>query len=182
MKFNPDIIKTNRKTIAIEVRPDGKVTVRAPMNMSFKDIERFVTSNSDRIQKMIDRQNARTADALPKYTAEELARAAETAKRIIPPRVKYYAQLIGVTYNDINIRTPKTRWGSCSSKGNLNFNALLAFMPPEITDSVVVHELCHRKEMNHSKRFYAEILKVMPDYHERERWLKANGYKYLQRL
>ena len=65
--------------------------------------------------------------------------------------------------------------GSCSSKGNLNFNCLLMLAPPKVLDSVVVHELCHRKEMNHSKRFYAEVLRVFPDYWAQDKWLKENG-------
>ena len=184
MKFNPDIIRSERKSLSIEVRPDGKVTVRAPLRMSYREIEAFITSHSDKIEKMIEKQNGRLAEAsaLPPYTEEELREAKERALKEIPPRVAYYADILGVTYGKITIRTPKTRWGSCTSKGNLNFSALLALMPPEIMDSVILHELCHRKEMNHSKRFYDEILKIMPDYYERDRWLKDNGYKYSSRL
>ena len=182
MKFNPDIIKSARKTLVIEVRPDGKVTVKAPYSVSYKEIEDFIMKNSDKIEKLMEKQRGRSENALPKYTEDELAFAVKRAKEIIPPKAEYYASLLGVTYSKITIRTPKTRWGSCSSKKTLSFNALLAFIPEEIVDSVIVHELCHLKEMNHSKRFYDEILKVMPDYRERERWLKTNGYKYTSRL
>ena len=80
-----------------------------------------------------------------------------------------------MTYGRVSVRCQKTRWGSCSSKGNLNFNCLLMLTPDGVIDSIVVHELCHRKVMNHSGRFYAEVLKVMPDYAEHHGWLKEHG-------
>ena len=93
----------------------------------------------------------------------------------IPGRVKYYAYIIGVTYGKITIRNQKTRWGSCSSNGNLNFNNRLLFVPKELVDYVVVHELAHRKEMNHSNAFWNVVEKYMPDYKERRQWLKEHG-------
>ena len=78
-------------------------------------------------------------------------------------------------YRKFFLTSAKTRWGSCSSKGNLNFNCLLMLAPAEILDYVVVHELCHRKEMNHSKAFWAEVEKVLPDYRESVKWLKEKG-------
>ena len=80
------------------------------------------------------------------------------------------------------IRRQRSRWGSCSSKGNLNFNCLLLLAPPEVFDSVVVHELCHRREMNHSERFYAEVLHVFPEYWQWNRWLKENGKLLMARM
>ena len=97
------------------------------------------------------------------------------AKRVIPVKVKKYADIIGVDYGRITIKMQKSRWGSCSSKGNLNFNCLLMNAPDEIIDYVVVHELCHRKEMNHSPRFWAHVEEVLPDYKERRKWLKDHG-------
>lgn len=82
----------------------------------------------------------------------------------------------------ITIRSQRTRWGSCSSKGNLNFNCLLVLFPPEVIDSIVVHELCHRKHMNHSPQFYAEIEKVFPEYKKWHKWLNDNGGLYMERL
>ena len=86
-----------------------------------------------------------------------------------------YAKKIGVTYGRITIRCQRTRWGSCSEKGNLNFNCLLMKVPEEVLDYVVVHELCHRLEMNHSPRFWSEVEKIFPDYRAREKWLRENG-------
>ena len=117
-----------------------------------------------------------------KLTAEEIRALAAKALEVIPERVAYYAPLMGVTYNRITIRNQKTRWGSCSSKGNLNFNCLLMLCPPEVIDSVVVHELAHRREMNHSKRFYAHVLRVYPDYYKWNKWLKENGPALIRRM
>ena len=121
------------------------------------------------------------ADIEP-LTMDELMELANKLMQIIPERVQYYAAKIGVTYGKITIRNQRSRWGSCSSKGNLNFNCLLALTPPEVIDSVVVHELCHRKEMNHSSRFYAEVLRVYPDYRKWDKWLKENGGKLMRRM
>ena len=115
-----------------------------------------------------------------RLTNEDIRALAEQAKNVIPERVAYYAEKVGVTYGRITIRNQKTRWGSCSSKGNLNFNCLLMLAPPEVMDSVVVHELCHLKQMNHSKKFYDEVLRVMPDYRARQKWLKEHGAELLK--
>ena len=101
------------------------------------------------------------------------------AKDIIPVKVSYYARLMGVSYGRITIRMQKTRWGSCSYEGNLNFNCLLMMAPPEVLDYVVVHELCHRLEMNHSARFWSQVEKVLPDYKVPRKWLKEHGNRLM---
>ena len=108
-------------------------------------------------------------------TREELEALADQALQIIPQRVAYYAEKMNVTYGRITIRNQKTRWGSCTSQGNLNFNCLLMKAPKEVLDYVVVHELCHRKEMNHSKAFWDYVESVMPDYKVHRAWLKEHG-------
>ena len=96
----------------------------------------------------------------------------ELARQRITRRVEYFAPLVGVTYNRIFIKEQKTRWGSCSSLGNLNFNWKLILLDEELLDYVVVHELAHRKQMNHSPTFWVEVERVLPDYRERRRRLK----------
>ena len=178
-----EVIRSKRRTLAAEIR-EGRLIVRAPMRVSEAEIGRFVENHRRWIETHLQRAQARErerAEAV-RLTQDELRALAELAARVIPERVRLYADRIGVTYGRITIRRQKTRWGSCSTKGNLNFNCLLMLAPPEVVDSVVVHELCHRKEMNHSARFYAEVLRVMPDYRERRRWLKENGSAILNRL
>lgn len=100
------------------------------------------------------------------------------AKAWIVKHVHIYANQMGEAFNGITIKNQKKRWGSCSSARNLNFNWRLMMAPPEVIDYVVVHELCHLKQMNHSKEFWHEVEKVLPDYKVRKRWLDENG-RYL---
>ena len=177
------LFRSKRKTIALEIKQDG-IYIRAPLRMSDAEIQNFLERKKDWLQKHLHKQAERSAAVknLPPYTHEELHALAEKALQVIPERVKYYAEVIGVDYGRITIRNQRTRWGSCSSKGNLNFNCLLMQMPDEIIDSVVVHELCHRKHMNHSSKFYAEVEKAFPNYQRCRKWLKENGGIYLSRL
>ena len=115
-------------------------------------------------------------------TGEEIRALADRARREIPPRVEMFARKAGVSYGRITIRNQKSRWGSCSSRGNLNFNCLLMLAPPGVTDYVIVHELCHRIEMNHSARFWAEVERVMPDYREPRKWLRDHGSGIMARM
>lgn len=174
------VIKSRRKTISVEVRPDGEVIVRAPLYASKRDIELFIESRRNWIAKHLAK--VKTAEPAEYLTGDEIKALAEKALKVIPGKVEYYARRIGVSYGRITIRNQKTRWGSCSSKGNLNFNCLLMLMPEEILDYVIVHELCHRKEMNHSKDFWALVEKAMPDYRKRKKWIKDHGDEYMRRM
>ena len=92
------------------------------------------------------------------------------------------APIVGVNCGRITIRAQKSRWGSCSAKGNLNFNCLLMLCPEEVRDYVVVHELCHRKELNHSDRFWNEVRQLLPSYDSARKWLKTNGVSLIRRI
>lgn len=161
------IIKTRRKTIGLEISPDLQITVRAPYHLSDVRIREFVESKQTWILKHLAIMQDRQAhDPIPAgvISDKELRHMTEEARIIIPERVKYFAKIIGVTYGQITIRHQKTRWGSCSSSGNLNFNCMLMATSPELIDYVVVHELCHRKQMNHSPLFWKEVEEILPDY------------------
>ena len=173
------IIKSDRKTVALQVKA-GEVIVRAPRAMTREEIAEFVTRHVDWINKKLAMFEKTTS--APAITEEGIALLTERARAIIPPRVAYYASLIGADYNRVTIRHQKTKWGSCSGKKNLNFNCLLLLTPTEVMDSVIVHELCHLKHMNHSKAFYNEVLRVCPDYKKHDRWLKQNGGGIIRRM
>ena len=183
MKLEYTVIRSNRRTIGLEVKPDGQVIVRVPIRLPDSESCKFVHKHEEWIQKHqeIARQRLEERPPVEKLTMQEIQELADQAVKVIPQRVAYYAPKIGVDYGRITIRNQKTRWGSCSANGNLNFNCLLMLTPSEVIDSVVVHELCHRKEMNHSDRFYAEVLRVFPDYWKWNRWLKENGGQLMQR-
>ena len=175
------VIRSSRKTISLELGPEGLI-VRAPRQATDVQIREFLERHRRWIEVHAAKRTAQEVSAQPKLTPAELRALAEQATTVFAARAAYYAPLVGVSYSGITIRAQHTRWGSCSSKGNLNFNCLLLLAPPEVLDSVVVHELCHRKEMNHSARFYAEVLRVCPDYRERQQWLKEHGAALLARL
>lgn len=171
MDFAYTMIRSNRKTMAIQVEDGGRVIVRVPVTVSQREADRFVEKNLGWIcQKRMEIQEAeRNA---PEITDEKRREGIEAAKAYIPGRVAYYAARMGVSYNRITIREQKTRWGSCSSKGNLNFNWKLMLLPREALDYVVVHELAHRREMNHSWRFWRIVEAELPDYQARRQLLK----------
>ncbi len=178
------IIRSRRKTISLEITRELEAVVRAPMVLPEAEIRRFLVEKADWIEKARERMRARLAPALtqPPFTPEELRTLARGMAREFPPRVRAWAARLGVGYGRITVRAQHSRWGSCSSKGNLNFNCLLMLCPREVREYVVVHELCHRKHMDHSPAFWAEVARAMPEYRRHEAWLKANGGALLRRM
>ena len=177
------VIRSDRRTLAVQIK-NGEVIVRAPRRISDGEISQFVRNNLSWIEKHLAlwQENSQRLSSLPPLAPQELKDLARLAAEVIPQRVMLYASLIGVDYGRITIRAQRTRWGSCTADGNLNFNCLLMLAPVEVLDSVIVHELCHRKHMNHSKDFYAEIERVYPEYKKHNGWLKVNGRALLCRF
>lgn len=173
------IIRSSRKTIAIQIKPNGQIVVRCPRRMHTAEVQAFVRSKQSWVEKHLAKIHPE--DVYP-FSPEEMERLKKQTQETVKERADFYAPIIGVNYNTISIRAQHTRWGSCSSKGNLNFNCLLGLVPPEALDYVVVHELCHRKHMNHSHEFWAEVEQILPDYRKRKQWLKENGGKLIARL
>ena len=184
MEITYVIQKSRRRSISVSLMTDNRVLVKAPYGTTERTVQEFLLSKKDWIKKHLEKQNREEekAESLGLLSADEIRQIKKQARKIIPQRVEYWANKIGVTYGRIAIRLQSSRWGSCSVDGNLNFNCLLVLMPPEIMDSVVVHELCHRRHMNHSKEFYAEIDRVFPDYKRCNKWQKDNGGIYLKRV
>ena len=176
--MNLTIIRSNRKTIAMRITGPDSVEVRAPRRMPQAQINDFIERHRSWIEKHI----ARVPQPASPFTEEEIRALADQALKVIPDRVRRYAALIGVGYGRITIRNQKSKWGSCSAKGNLNFNCLLMLCPPEVLDYVVIHELCHREEMNHSPKFWAEVEKYVPNYKAQRKWLKDEGSKLIARI
>ena len=184
MEITYIIQKSRRRSISVSVMTDNRVLVKAPYGTSERMVQEFLLSKKDWITKHLEKQNREEekAAALGVLSDEDVRKIKRQAKKIIPERVEYWSKQIGVTYGRIAIRLQSSRWGSCAQNGNLNFNCLLVLMPQEILDSVVVHELCHRKHKNHSKEFYEEIYRVFPEYDRCNKWLKENGGVYMKRV
>lgn len=182
LKFDYKIVKSKRKSCAIQIYPDSKIIVRAPLNMADFEIESFVNSKSDWIEKSLQKfENSKSElKNLKPINSDDILKLKEIASKTIPQKVNFYAEKMGVSYNKITIKCQKSRWGSCSSKKNLNFNCLLMLTPNDVIDYIIVHELCHLKEMNHSKRFWNEVKTVLPNYEESHKWLKENGNTIIQ--
>ncbi len=184
MEIDYIIQKSRRRTISIHVSDDKKVIVKIPFGTPAFIAEKFVREKKAWIQKKLEKieNQMKLADSLGTLTEDDIRQIKKKAKVLLPERVEHYAKIAGISYKRVFIRLQKSRWGSCSADGNLNFNCLLVLMPQEILDSVVVHELCHRRHMNHSKEFYDEVLRIFPDYKKCDRWLKENGGAYFRRV
>ncbi|WP_296117701.1 M48 family metallopeptidase [uncultured Eubacterium sp.] len=161
------VIRSARKTIGLQVKEDGEVLLRIPNRLSARALQDFLNreqswiwQKAEQMQSRIKQREATGATPVGQLSREEL----EKIKEKIGSRVRYYGKIMGVTVGRITIRNQKTRWGSCSSKGNLNFNYQLYYLPDELLDYVVIHELVHRRHMNHSADFWAEVEKYCPDY------------------
>jgi len=182
-KIEYELIRSRRKTTSLQLLPDGKLILRAPMRASAKELDEWVESKRGWIEKHRRRMkeiNPGEEDIIP-FSEEEIGNLSELAIKDFPERAKRWAQIVGVSYGRITIRNQRSKWGSCSSKGNLNFNCILMLAPEEVRDYIVVHELCHRLEMNHSKRFWANVERVLPGYKEQEKWLKTEGRLLMER-
>lgn len=167
------IIRSRRRTLGLEVKGDGTVNGRVPMRAPREIVERFIEEHKEWIlKKRCEWGMNKAVDSSKILPAVGRKEGKQKIKKLIEERVAYYARIMGVTYQRISMRNQKTRWGSCSSQGNLNFNNRLLFVPEELVDYVVVHELAHRKEMNHSKAFWDVVEKYMPDYKERRAKLR----------
>ena len=217
------LIRSNRKTIALQINENAELIVRAPRHVSQNRIHQFISEKEAWIiktqQKMRARQDdieqnsefkdgkkvlflgeeyeislngkikhIKIHDNVMEFPFEKIERAEafltqwykKKAREIIPPKVAHYAKYLGLSYNKIGISSAKKRWGSCNSKGSINFSYRLIMTPPSIIDYVIVHELMHLREMNHSPRFWAHVESVIPDYKKRRKWLKDNQYKFIQ--
>lgn len=175
-----NIIKSRRKTYSICIDEEGNITFRAPLRAGSKDIMKIAEEKKHwiitRYLQILAKKNSRPHTDLTDVQRSALEkRYIEAARSYIPKRVAYYSAITGGTYNRVTIRSQKTRWGSCSSKGTLSFNWRLMLAPPVILDYVVVHELCHLKHMNHSADFWKAVEAVFPDFRNARKWLKEHG-------
>lgn len=179
-----EIIRSRRKTIAIQITQDLRVIVRAPSKMPIADISAFVQAKSKWITKHLQSMHSRLSqtESAAKLSPNDLESLKNAASVDLTARIAKFAESMHVTYGKITIRSQRSRWGSCSAKGNLSFNCLLMLAPPEVRDYVVVHELCHRMHMNHKTAFWDAVRVVIPDYKQYKDWLKENGSSLISQL
>lgn len=166
-----EVIRSKRKSCAIQVKRDGSVVVRCPLRMTQRELGSFVEEHRQWILKhrkeALERLERREV-----YTEDQVKTLRQHARWMLAQKTWQWAQKMQVTYGKLTIRQQATRWGSCSAKGNLNFNWKLVLVPEDLADYVVVHELAHRREMNHSPRFWKIVEEQLPDYKERRKRLR----------
>lgn len=159
------------KRLSVSIKNSGEVRVLAPKGLPKLVIEQFLAEKGSWILKNVRQLQQVSPQPFPEdpklYQKSRLA-----AKKLVQSRLEYFNRFYGFTYDRISIRNQQTRWGSCSAKGNLNFNYRILFLPSELSDYVVVHELCHLRELNHSPAFWLLVELTIPDYKKRRQLLR----------
>ncbi len=170
------ILKTSRRArhLRLAVYCSGELVVTKPWYVGEKMVERFMVKKADWILKSLAKfKGIKNSDSLiNKLLPGDFKKNKEKARQIITTRLEYFNNFYNFKYNRVSIRNQKTRWGSCSKRGNLNFNYRLIYLSGESLDYVVVHELCHLKEMNHSARFWRLVAEQIPGYKEVRKKIK----------
>ena len=158
------LIRSGRRTLALEISREGEVIVRAPAATPLRDIEEFVAGHTAWIEKHKAKRKARS---LPPLTEEEKRELRARALSYLPARTEYFASIMKIVHSGVKITSAKCRLGSCNVRRGISYSYRLMQYPEEVIDYVIVHELAHCKEMNHSPRFYAIIARYLPDYKAR---------------
>lgn len=170
------------KRLTLTVHPDGRVVLTKPKRISEKVAEAFLAKHGEWIERakeaFIKRAAKKRTDQIalprPRKNSNAYKEARKEARALVTERLKHFNELYNFTHGTISIRDQKTRWGSCSAKGNLSFNYRIVYLPKEIQDYIVVHELCHTKEHNHSERFWAQVGRGIPEHVSLRKALRSN--------
>jgi predicted metal-dependent hydrolase len=158
--------------INVRVRRDGTVLVTKPKRVPMPEVERFVGKCGEWIARAQERLSKLPKTSRIESSKKEYKRYKEAARDEVARRISHFNSFYRVRFSKISVRNQKSRWGSCSRRGTLSFNYRIAFLPPHLADYIVVHELCHLQEMNHSKRFWASVARTIPDHLARRKALR----------
>ena len=166
-----ELIRSSRRTLALEITRDGRVLVRAPMRLAQKRIDDFVAQHAEWIETHLAVQRQRRENH-PEPTPAQREELIRKAKTILPQKIAYYGGIMELCPTGLTITGAEKRFGSCSAKNRICFSWRLMQYPEEAIDYVVVHELAHIRHKDHSKAFYACVEEVLPDWRERRKLLK----------
>ncbi|HZZ99327.1 MAG TPA: SprT family zinc-dependent metalloprotease [Candidatus Paceibacterota bacterium] len=180
---NKKIAYTLRKSkrarrMRIAVYCDGSIVVTTPFDLKETVAERFIREKSEWLLNKILFFKQFRGQVISKYSPAEFIKHKDQAYALAVERINHYNQVYKFKFNKINIKNQKTRWGSCSKKGNLNFNYKIALLPKRLSDYIIVHELCHIGEFNHSSKFWNLVSRAIPDYLQIRRELKKSGLNF----
>ena len=162
------------RKVRLAVYGDGSVVVTQPVRMQDSIVENFIRDKSKWLLSKVTFFKQLPTRNITRYTKADYMKYKENARQLVSDRLEYYNRLYRLPFNRVYIRNQKTRWGSCSRKGNLNFNYKILFLDQKVRDYIIVHELCHLKEFNHSKRFWDQVEKIFPDWRAIKKELKIN--------
>ncbi|HVN67745.1 MAG TPA: M48 family metallopeptidase [Candidatus Sulfotelmatobacter sp.] len=168
------IVRCRRKSIALIVTEDAQLVVRAPWHIPHFYIRSLLAKRQDWIERKI--AEVKNRPKLPPLSPEERAALIGEAEKVVRERCGWFAARTGWQPAGIRISNARRRWGSCGINGTLHFSWRLARAPLPVIDYVVVHELAHLAERNHSRRFWAKVAAVLPDFRRQRRWLRKNGH------
>ncbi|MFZ2151582.1 MAG: SprT family zinc-dependent metalloprotease [Minisyncoccia bacterium] len=164
--------------LRISIHPGGEVVVTVPKNIQDDVVQKFLQDKSDWIKKKVTLMEKYPKKELVKLSKKEIVVFKQKARTFVETKLPYFNTHYGYSWNTVSIRSQKTRWGSCSKKGNLNFNYKIALLPEHLADYIVVHELCHLGAFDHSIMFWNLVAKTIPDYKERRNQLKHKGISF----
>lgn len=171
-------ISRRARSMRLTVYTGGNLIVSVPRYVSEEAARRFIIQKSDWVIKKITHLKLFNKALFPKHSKADQIKYKKQALLLVENKITEFNKFYNFKFNDISIKNQKTRWGSCSRKGNLNFNYKILFLPPRLADYIVVHEICHLKEFNHSKNFWNLVAKTIPDYLDRRRELRSSGLRF----
>ncbi len=160
------------KNIRLCIYADGRFVVTKPHRLSEKYVDNFIAKKIKWIKNKLDKVGYGRNRISKDEEQRIYLRYKDSALRFVAERIKYFNKIYNFKFNNIRVKNQKTCWGSCSRRGNLNFSYRLIFLPQYLADYIIVHELCHLKELNHSKNFWNLVIKAVPDYHQLRKKLK----------
>lgn len=172
-------VSQRARRMRLAIYCDGNFVVTAPQDMNANVIEQFIIKKSRWILDKLEYFKSISGQVFTKGTKKDYEEYKELALALAQKKINHFNNDYGFKFNKINIKNQKTRWGSCSKKGNLNFNYKIALLPERLSDYIIVHELCHLKEFNHSQKFWNLVAKIMPDYLEIRNELRKSGIKFV---
>ena len=169
--YNQELAYTLRRSkrarrISITIDFDSSVVVTLPWRTNILLAEEFVLQKAKWILRKIEQFHSLQGTVVPRYTYEDYLKNRDKAYEFAARKVEYFNETYQYRIHKINIKNQKTRWGSCSKKGNLNFNYKILFLPERTAEYIVVHEMCHLKELNHSRKFWDLVARTFPDHKE----------------
>jgi len=171
------IVRRSRRArrVRISVACDSSVVVTLPQGFGFDSAEQFIRAKFFWVLRALEYFKPYKNQRLIKSGRRDYLANKQLAWDLVKAKIYQLNKIYGFTYNKINIKNQKTRWGSCSKQGNLNFNYQVVRLPPSLLEYLVAHELCHLGQMNHSARFWELVARAIPDYKQKRRQLRQVG-------